>query len=91
MGNFVESEKHATQLLVEIRDLQQKLLTEYSRVANEALTLQREAFSAQQRAIAQQAEAVEMQRKSARLYRIVLVVAGPLIAFLVWRLVALNV
>lgn len=87
----MESEERATQLLVEIRDLQQKLLTEYSRAANEALTLQREACAAQQRAIAQQTEAVEMQRKSARLYRVVLLEAAPVVAFLVWRLVALNV
>jgi hypothetical protein len=84
-------EEAATQLLVEIRDLQQKLLSEYSRVANESLALQREACSNQQRAIVQQAEAVEMQRKSARLYKLVLFVAAPVMAFLIWRLIALNI
>jgi hypothetical protein len=91
MEPLVQTEEPTNQLLGEIRDLQQKLLTEYSRVANEALTLQREAFSTQQRAIAQQAEAVEMQRKSARLYRTVLFVAAPVMAFLVWRLFELNI
>jgi hypothetical protein len=91
MEHSVPPEEYSTQLLAEIRDSQQKLLAEYSRVANESLALQREACSAQQRAISQQAEAVEMQRKSARLYRTVLLVAAPVMAFLVWKLLELNV
>jgi hypothetical protein len=87
----VPPQELTTQLLTEIRDLQQKLLTEYSRVANEALALQRETSLAQQRAIAQQADAVEMQRKSARLYKAVLLVAAPVMIFLIWRLLDLNV
>jgi len=87
----VPPEETTTQLLVEIRDLQQKMLAEYSRVANEALALQREAFANQQRAIAQQADAVAMQRKSARLYRMVLLLAGPVLMFLVWKLLELKI
>lgn len=87
----MSSEEMKIQLLTEIRDLQQELLTEYSRVANEALTLQREASLAQQRAIAQQAEAVEMQRKSARLYKVVVILSAPVLVFLIWKLLEFNV
>ena len=86
MEHMVSSELQSTQLLTEIRDLQQQILAEYSRVANEALALQREAFTNQQHAIVQQTKAIEMQRKSARLYRIVVFVAAPILGFLIWKL-----
>jgi hypothetical protein len=79
-------DQEGNKLLAEIRDLQQKLLDEYSRIASEALSIQRESSEAQKRAIEQQALAVEMQRKSARLYKLVVLVAGPVLAFLVWQI-----
>lgn len=82
-------DQEGNKLLAEIRDIQQKLLDEYSRVANEALSMQRESFEAQKAAIAQQALAVEMQRKLARLYRIVVIVAAPALAFLLWKILRL--
>jgi hypothetical protein len=87
----MQSEQNVIQLLTEIRDSQQKLLTEYSRVANEALTMQREAFAGQQNAIAQQRTALETQLKSARLYKLVLLIAGPMLIFLIWRLQSLPI
>jgi hypothetical protein len=78
-------DQEGNRLLAEIRDLQQKLLDQYSRVANEALAMQRESSEAQKRSIEQQALAVEMQRKSARLYKWVVLVAGPVLAYLLWE------
>ena len=86
MDRLVSTEEQSTQLLTEIRDLQQQLLAEYSRVANEALALQQKAFINQQHAIAHQTQAVEMQRKSARLYRVVVFVAVPILCFLISKL-----
>ena len=47
----METEPLVVALLTEIRDQQQRLLAEYTRVANESLALQRQAYEAQQRAI----------------------------------------
>lgn len=72
----METEPLVVALLTEIRDQQQRLLAEYTRVANESLALQRQAYEAQQRAIAQQHLSVDTQLRSARLYRRVLLVAA---------------
>jgi hypothetical protein len=88
-STWMAMNEEGNKLLAELRDLQQKLLDEYSRVANEALSIQRESSEAQKKAIAQQAQAVEMQRKSARLYRLVVLVAAPVLAFLVWEVLRL--
>lgn len=40
----MQSNEEVVALLTDIRDSQRKLLTEYSRVANEALAMQRDAF-----------------------------------------------
>ena len=82
-------DQEGNKLLAEIRDLQKNLLSEYSRIASKALAMQSESYDAQKKAIAQQALAVEMQRKSARLYRLVLVVAAPVLAFLLWQIAKL--
>jgi len=87
----MQSQSDVVSLLVEIRDSQQKLLAEYSRVANEALTIQREAFTSQQKAITQQRLAVETQLKSARLYKLVVLVAVPIVAFFIWRIMTIGV
>ena len=82
-------DEEAIRLLTEIRDLQKRFADDYSRMAAEALSIQRESSEAQKKAIAQQAFAVDMQRKSARLYRMVLIVAAPVVAFLIWEVVRL--
>jgi hypothetical protein len=84
-----DAPEDATALLRDIRDLQRELLAEYRRVGEEALALQRQAFETQQRAVAQQGRSVEMQAGYARLYRIVLLVALPLIGFILWLIVRL--
>ncbi|MFT3777903.1 MAG: hypothetical protein QM772_06435 [Ottowia sp.] len=64
----MSTEEQSIQLLTEIRDLQQQLLVESSRVSNEALALQREAFTSQQHALAESSraanEALALQREA---------------------------
>lgn len=89
----VESEMETDdikKLLIEMRDSQRALESEYRRVANESLSMQREALELQKQAVATQSKAVEEQARSVkmqaqfgRLYRIVLVVAAVLVAIVV--------
>ena len=85
-------EPKLAELLADIRETQSNMLQEYRRVANESLELQKAAFENQQRALEQQARAVLMQAQAARLYRIVVAVAGAVVltlaAFLVLQLSA---
>jgi hypothetical protein len=71
-------------LLTEIRDAQRDLVTEYRRVANESLAIQREAFEAQRTALAQQKRSIEAQMQYGRIYRLAMLVILPLIGFVVW-------
>ena len=86
----METEPLVVALLTEIRDQQQRLLAEYTRVANESLALQRQAFEAQQKAIAQQHVSVEAQLRSARLYRRVLLVTAATVLGIVLLLARLG-
>jgi hypothetical protein len=82
----MQNEQEIVALLTEIRDTQQKLLAEYSKAASESLAIQKQAFAIQQQAISQQQSAVLAQGKHLRLYRLVLVVAAPIVAYLLWQL-----
>ena len=79
----MENEKLVS-ILEDVRNSQRQLLEEYRRVANEALALQKQSFEVQQRAVAQQSIAVDAQAKHLRLYRGVLVVAVPMLVFMLW-------
>ena len=79
----------AITLLREIRDAQRELLSEYRRVANESLAMQREAFERQQVAIAQQKTSVEAQMQYGRIYRASILVLLPVIGFVLWLIVRL--
>ena len=83
---MLENEKTLA-LLEEIRDSQRQLLDEYRRVANESVSLQKQAFQLQQGAVAQQKIAVDTQAYFLRMYRRVLIVAVPLIVYVIWVVV----
>jgi hypothetical protein len=77
-------------LLREIRDAQRDLLTEYRRVANESLAMQRDAFEAQRQALAQQRKSVDAQMQYGRIYRASILVLVPITAFVLWLIVKLT-
>jgi hypothetical protein len=87
----MQSEEKVIAILSEIRDIQAKHFAEYCKISSESISMQRESFKEQQQAIAQQRQSVEMQRRSVRLYKYVLLAATPVLAFLVWRLIALPI
>jgi CHASE3 domain sensor protein len=83
-------DERVAQLLGEIRDTQRDQLALARRAVELSETQARLAQEAsdralrnQEQAIAAQTRSIEMQRASARLYRIVVVVAGILVLFLV--------
>ena len=82
----MNNEQQIVALLTDIRDAQHQLLAEYSRVAGEALSIQRQALAMQQQAISQQQAAVQAQGRHLRLYRLVLLVAVPIVAYLLWQM-----
>jgi hypothetical protein len=80
-------------LLTEIRDVQRALAEAHGRFSSESLTLQREALELQKqaldnqrRAIEEQSRSVAMQVRFGRLYRIVLIIAAAIIAYMVYRM-----
>jgi hypothetical protein len=82
-GNMDDPE--TKQLLTEIRDAQRDLVTEYRRVANEALQTQRRSLEMQSGAIEQQSIAVKNQLENARIYRYALgVIAVIVVGLLYW-------
>lgn len=85
-GKSLEADREITQLLKDIRDVQQTLLTEYLRsrrlaaISNDvAVASRKEGLANQVEALSRQALAIDMARKNSRLYRSVLVVAGSVI------------
>ncbi len=90
------SDDRVAQLLTEMRDQQREQLALARRAVESAETQARLAQEASDRALrnqeqsmAAQARAIELQRSSARLYRIVVAVAGILVVFLVGMLARL--
>jgi cytochrome c-type biogenesis protein CcmH/NrfG len=78
-------DQEVRQLLTEIRDAQRDLLSEYRRVANEALSIQRQSFENQSRAIQQQSSAVTLATQNSRVYRVSLVVIFVLlVSVFIW-------
>jgi len=84
----VDNEK-VVELLTEIRDSNRQLLDEYRRMANESVALQKQALEEQKESIERQKVAVDNQLKHVRLYRIVIFVSFPVVAFMVWLLLRL--
>jgi hypothetical protein len=82
----MQSEEKILTLLSEIREIQAKHLAEYSRIAKEALSIQRDSAAEQKKAIAQQMQSVEVQRKYVRLYKFGLLACTPIFIFFVWQL-----
>jgi len=84
----VDNEK-VVELLTDIRDANRQLLDEYRRLANDALALQKQALEEQKESIERQKLAVDTQLRHVRLYRIVIFVSFPVVAFMVWLLLRL--
>lgn len=73
-------------LLEEIRDVQRQHFEAYSRASSESISIQRQGLALQQAAIEQQKFAVEEQARYMWLYRKVLLIAAPIVVFLVWTI-----
>jgi hypothetical protein len=87
----MQADQEIIELLKQIRDSQQALLGEYTRVANAAHAIQCESFAAQKQSMEQLQQSVEKQRdaiglaqKNGRLYRRVLIVAAVILALMFW-------
>lgn len=81
--------KDALVLLEEIRDVQRQHLEAYSRASDESIAIQWQGLELQLAAVEQQKVAVAAQARHLRLYRNVVLVAAPIVAFLVWTLTGL--
>ena len=85
--------KEILTVLEEIRDVQRQHFEAYSRACAESMAMQqqdlefrRAAVEQQKIAVEQQKIAVEAQARHMRLYRRVLLVAAPIVAFFVWTI-----
>ena len=77
-------------LLTEIRDSNNRIIIEYSRLANESLDIQKAGFTNQQAAISQQQKSIDIQLRQSRIYKKVLLVAAIFGVFFIWRLFSLG-